>query len=649
MSGIFGLINLDGRPAAPEHFRAMEDEMAKWGPDGVGTTFLKNAAFGHALLVVTHESRYEVMPRYDHNEGILFTAAARLDNRDELCDVFGVSLSERPTTSDGQLVLKAYIKWGSESCKHIFGDWSFAAWNIKKQRLFLARDHIGNTGLFYHFKPPLIVFASNIEAVLSHPEVPRKLNEMHLAQRLVFDYLEKTWSQTYWTDVFSIPSSHAITFNRSSKQIEKYWRLDKAPAVRFASDTEYLEGFLDHFRRAVRVRLNSIRPIGTTLSAGLDSGSVTALAAEALCEDNRLLTAFTSVPLYPSEKLFSGRLTDEWPLAHSVAERYDNIEHIPIRAEDITALTAIKRSLSITQVPQHATANMVWIISLFENARCRHLGVMLTGQLGNGGVSWSGGRDYIFYLFAHNQWQKGLRALNALKMRQGFSWFRAMKSQLLRPVLLPLWSEYQSFCHPEKQINLFYPFFKKDFIERLGLYDKDKVNIEAECIEPLTERILTTIRNGIIVGPLWHAFGFYYNMEVRDPTADVRLLEFCMGVPNEQDTLEGGERMLIRRATADILPDSVRWNTIRGIQAADIQMRLINQRDELESEFARLGSAPEIVQYFDVQAMNNALRALLMPNSRLPAATVHAFLRAINTGYFLLSFSGRPTEFEIQP
>jgi asparagine synthetase B (glutamine-hydrolysing) len=54
MSGIFGFINLDGRPAAPEHLGAMADEMAKWGPDGVGTIFKGNAAFGHALLFVTH-------------------------------------------------------------------------------------------------------------------------------------------------------------------------------------------------------------------------------------------------------------------------------------------------------------------------------------------------------------------------------------------------------------------------------------------------------------------------------------------------------------------------------------------------------------------------------------------------------------------
>ncbi|MEN6313942.1 MAG: asparagine synthase-related protein [Clostridiaceae bacterium] len=641
MSGIFGFINLDGRPAAPEHFRAMSDEMAKWGPDGVGTTFSGNAAFGHALLIVTHESRFEKMPYCDQNEGTLFTAAARLDNRDELCDVFGIAHPERPITSDGQLVLKAYKKWGTDSCKHIFGDWSFAVWHIKEQRLFLARDHLGNTGLYYYFKPPLVIFASSTEAILSHPDVPRRLDELQLAKNLDFSLLDDDYSRTFWKEICFLPALYSMTVKQAKVETEKYWYLENAPPIRFGSNEEYLEGFLEHFRRAVRVRLNSVRPIGTQLSAGLDSSSVTALAAEALLETSQPLVAYTSVPLHPAEKLFPGNLTDEWPLAHSVAECYDNIEHIPIRAEDISPLAAVKQILKILYAPQHAAANMFWIVSIFENARRCNLGVMLTGQLGNGGVSWSGGRDYIFYLFAHNQWQKGWHALNAWKVRHGFSWFRAVKSQLLRPVLSPLWHEFQNLLHPATK--LFYSFPQRDFFKRLGL-NKPGHLTSGKRIDPLTERMLTIIRNGTMAGPIWHSFGSFHNLETRDPTADVRLLEYCMGMPDEQNTFEGGERMLIRRAMASILPDTVRWNTIRGKQAADADFRLIHQREELEREFALLETAPIVTQYLDVQTMKHTWEALLSPNTRTPPWAANALMRAMNTGLFLLSFSGHSTE-----
>ncbi len=635
MSGIFGFINIDGRPVTSEHFGAMAEKMKHWGPDGVNSIISGSAAFGHSLLIVTHESRFEKMPVHDRDMGILFTAAARLDNRDELCDIFGIDHPERPVTSDGQLVLRAYKKWGTDSCKHLFGDWSFAAWHTKEQRLFLARDHLGNTGLYYYFKPPLIVFASNIKAVLAYPEVPSALDELHLAQRMIFDYSEETFFQTYWVDVCFLPASHNVNITSAGKQIEKYWRLDEASAVSFGSDAEYLEGFLEQFRRAVRVRLNSIRPVGSTLSAGLDSSSVTALAAEILQGMNKSLIAYTSVPIYSSEKLFPNRLTDEWPFASEVAACYKNIEHIPIRAENITALDAIRKSLNITQQPQHAATNMFWIISMLENAQFRNFGVMLTGQLGNGGVSWSGGMNYIYYLFAGNQWHKGWQAFDARRKNLGMSCFRALKSQLLHPMLEPVRYEYRRFIHRRKHCNLSYSYPREDFVRRMGLNDRTDMIIKR--MDPLTERMLTMMDNGTMVGALWHSMGSFYRMDVRDPTADVRLLEYCMGVPDEQDTFAGGERMLIRRAMAGILPDTVRWSTIRGKQAADAVFRLTDQQNDINREIIRMESSPEVTKYLDIEAVKYAWKMILLKNCNF--AQVDALLRSINNSHFLLSLS----------
>jgi asparagine synthase (glutamine-hydrolysing) len=636
MSGIFGFINLDGRPASPESFQKMADEMSGWGPDGVGSILSGSAAFGHALLIVTHESRFEKMPIHDQDEGILFTAAARLDNRDELCDLFGIPHPERPVTSDGQLVFRAFKKWGTESCKHIFGDWSFSAWHIKEQRLFLARDHLGNTGLYYYFKPPLIVFASNVKAILVHPEVPRELNEMHLAQRMVYDYSDETFFQTYWMDVCSLPASHWVTFTGKGEQVEKYWQLDEAPPIRFGSDNEYLEGFLDQFRRAVRVRLNSVRPIGTQLSAGLDSSSVTALAAEALIETNQPLIAYTSVPFHQIDNNSPNRLIDEWPLAHKVAEFYMNIEHIPIRSEDISPLVAVKQSLNMLHEPQYGATNILWIISMFEKSKRSNIGVMLTGQLGNGGISWSGGQNYIFYLFAQKEWRKGTRALNAWKERNGHSWFRAVKSQLLRPVLLPLWPKYQHFFHPEKKTNFSYPFPNKAFVNRMRLNKEDHLADLTKPLPPLAERMLTLIRGGSLVGPFWQALGSFFKMEVRDPTSDVRLLEFCIGIPNEQNTFDGGKRMLIRRAMTGILPDSVRWNTLRGRQSADILERLIVHQDDMEKALTRFESAPEVTKYIDISDMKNDWISIRTGQSMHSTHAI-TLMRAMNVAYFILS------------
>jgi asparagine synthase (glutamine-hydrolysing) len=620
----------------------MADEMARWGPDGVNASISGNAAFGHALLIVTHESPFEKQPCIDQNEGILFTAAARLDNRDELCDVFGIGHPERPTTPDGQLVLQAYRKWGAESCKHLFGDWSFAAWHRKEQKLFLARDHIGNTGLYYYFKPPLLVFASSTEAILSHPDVPRELDELHLAQRLVFDYSQETWSRSYWKDVCYLPTAHVATYANAEKKVERYWQLEDAPTIRLATDTEYLEGFLDHFRRAVRVRLNSIRPVGSTLSAGLDSSSVTALAAEALRAENLPLIAYTSVPLHPAEKLFPNRLTNEWPLAHQVAMLHDNIEHIQIRAENLSILDAIQTSLKVAHEPRHAAINMTWILSIFDDARFRNLGVMLTGQFGNGGVSWSGGTNYILHLFMKNQWSKGLIALKSWKEFQGVSWFRTLKNQLLRPLLIPYQSKYLILMRLITKKDMYYAFPRADFIKKMGLKKNSSTGITLSPLDPLSEHLQTIVPERTRTGAFWASLGSFNKMSICDPTADVHLLKYCMGVPDEQNTFAGGHRMLIRRAMNGILPESVRWNTLRGKQAADAVFRLVSQRNDIERELNLLESVSYVTPYLDISAIKGAWKKILSYNA--PTLTIDAFLRSINTAYFLRALAERPKQ-----
>ena len=182
MSAIFGLVYLDGRPAPAASLDTMRSRLAHWGPDGGGTWQGESCALGQALLRSTPESVQETMPLWTDDRQTVLVAAARLDNREELCDTFGIPLPDRPTTPDGRLVQQAFQRWGEDSPKHLLGDWAFAAWRPKERRLFVARDHIGVTGLFYYFRPPFFAFASGIEALLALQEGPHRLDEFHFAR-----------------------------------------------------------------------------------------------------------------------------------------------------------------------------------------------------------------------------------------------------------------------------------------------------------------------------------------------------------------------------------------------------------------------------------------------------------------------------------
>ena len=156
-------------------------------------------------------------------------------------------------------------------------------------------------------------------------------------------------------------------------------------------------------------------------------------------------------------------------------------------------------------------------------------------------------------------------------------------------------------------------------------------------LPPLKERLLTLIRNGTMVGPLWHTFGGAFGLEVRDPTADIRLLEFCMGIPDEQHTFNGGERMLLRRAMSGILPDEVRWNPRRGRQAADVALRLTSFRDEVHRELDYMESEPVINRYLECPAIRRIWKSLQAPGTAHAAAGL--FLRGFAAGVFLRSSS----------
>ena len=612
MSAIFGLCYFDGRPVAPECLSAMRGVMSSWGPDGCTLWRQDNAGLGKALLSVTPASRYEVMPLHDLENKQVVVAAARLDNRDELCDTFGIPHPERPTTPDGRLVQLAFKRWGESCPKKFYGDWSFAVWDYGRQRLFLARDQLGNTGLFYYHKPPLFAFASSPKALLALPEVHRQLNEMQLARYLLLFSVEYG-AETFWQNVHLLLPGSTAAVTSQFCETKLYWRPEDARAVRLGSDQEYLEGFLEKYRQAVRCRLESLRPIGVTLSSGLDSGSVTVLAAEALRKRGERLTAFTSVPLYPAKpQLPKQWIADEWPLAHTLAEQWSNIEHIPIRAEHVSPITGLERLFEIFHEPVYGACNMFWYFAMHDEASRRGVGVMLTGQLGNETVSWNGGRDYILFQFVRGQWNTGRRSLLAWKQQHGTSWLLTLKHHILRPLLGPLWARRHYLAKPISPPWANDAAIQPDFARRLELRKiwQERHHDWSKPLAPEREWLLRLGPAGAGAGPAYQAFGSAFNQEIRDPTAHVPLVEYCLGLPGEQYTCQGGDRMLLRRGLTGLMPPVVLWNTRYGHQAADLIYRLLAHANQVEALLKRLGSSSAARECLNLAALTQVWHSL---------------------------------------
>jgi asparagine synthase (glutamine-hydrolysing) len=616
MSAIFGWIGLDGRPQneVERQLEKMKRSLGLWGPDGVFTIAKENAGMGQARLSITPESVHDQVPSISSTKDILFTASARLDNRDELLNIFAIPASNHPKTPDTKLVELAYLRWGKDTCEHIFGDWAFAAWHPETKELFLARDPFGNTALHYYKNESVFIFSSDLHAILDLDDVDIQLNEVYLASQLISFVSRENRNQTYWKNVFNLHPGDALTLSGSDLNVFTYWSYEAIPEIRYSSHSDYVEGFLDQMSRAVKVRLRSNRPIGTTLSAGLDSTTVTALAATKLGKKNVKLPAFTSVPKHNATRLVPDKITDEWDVAHTLTVKYPNIQHIRINASDVPIHQGILRLAEEYGSPTNRGVNLNWILSILLQSREMGLGVLLTGQMGNAIISWYGGSNKVFFDLVNGKIGTAMDSLNAEKKRRGRSWPFLIAKHFLAPVLLPLWNRREFLYISRNKLLKGNSIIHPEFCDHIGLKRIVQRSEDFQYFKapkrPENQRAYLVDLNKPLASGSWHRHGAMHQLEVRDPTADVQLVKYCFGIPNELYTKDGLDRAFLRNAMKDILTDEIRLNKRRGRQAADFPLRIIQHKDEILALIKEFEKSPVASRYLNFDKILRSIQAL---------------------------------------
>jgi asparagine synthase (glutamine-hydrolysing) len=261
--------------------------------------------------------------------GLVLTADARIDNRQELIDALG-PFPRAADAPDSELILRAYQAWGVRCPEHLVGDFAFALWDPARRHLFCARDQLGVKPFYYHHRPGrFFIFASEIKGMLTLPVVPRVLNEARVA-----DYLQ--WSLddqeiTFYAGIVRLPPAHTLLVTPERLSLRRYWSLDPHREVRLASDDEYAEAFREIFSRAVRCRLRSASPVGSSLSGGLDSSSIVCTARSLLRQDG-------GSPLHTFSLTFDDLPEcDERPFIDAVLDGGDLIPHL-IRGDRLSPL-----------------------------------------------------------------------------------------------------------------------------------------------------------------------------------------------------------------------------------------------------------------------------------------------------------------------
>ncbi|MCX6556470.1 MAG: asparagine synthase C-terminal domain-containing protein, partial [Candidatus Aminicenantes bacterium] len=420
--------------------------------------------------------------------------------------------------------------------------------------------------------------------------------------------------------------------------VRQYWFLEHTPELSLKRREDYVDAFREVFDEAVRARLRTFTAknvagaggVAVTLSGGLDSGAVTATAARLLRTDGQRLAAFTSVPLPDTGNYVGSHLGDELPFAQATAQFAGNVDLHTITAASITPIQAIRRMLEILHEPAHAAGNFFWIFELEETVQALGFRTLLTGQVGNAGISWTG--DVFSQSLAFQ-----LRYLGWL------TWAKVMAKRHAPIVLLNSYRRARRSRGGWCKLSAIQP----DFALRLNVLERRWNDADEQTPRaPHAQRIQFLQPGRSFVGALHAQMGAAQGLEIRDPTADARVLAFTFSVPDPvfMDPETGLDRWLIRAAMKDRLPDAVRLNRKHGLQAGDLVPRLRASASEVEmalTELAR-GSA---VEYVDVPYMRRVWQMIQKQDT--PDAfhkSVTILTRGIMAGLFVNQLAtGKPT------
>src|SRR5690606_19706273 len=217
MSGIVGIYRLNGRPVDRREVWDMVETMPYRSKDGKDVWADGPVGLGHLMLHTTPESLHEHLPATNSDGSLVITADARIDNRDELIGLLRLN-GRGASATDSDLILLAYEKWGESCVDHFLGDYVFAIWDRRTQKLVCARDHLGVRPFYYYYKPgELFAFGSESKSLLTFDEVPNRLNEVRIADYLAVMHEDKEITEL--EEILRLPPAHTLSIDRKSTRL----------------------------------------------------------------------------------------------------------------------------------------------------------------------------------------------------------------------------------------------------------------------------------------------------------------------------------------------------------------------------------------------------------------------------------------------
>ena len=551
MSGIAGIIRCDGQPVEPGQVEAMTAAMRSRGPDGSHHWRQGNVALGLCMLRTTPESLDETQPLISDDGALVLVFDGRLDNRDELKRTLTLQGMAPRSSTDAELVLGAYRLWGEDSPQHLLGDFAYVVWDGRHQKLFCARDHMGARPFYFVSNRQIFAFASEDEALLGLPGVSNQPNEELIAHLLVPAFHDFDTQPAWLKDVSALmPAQSMVVAGNGVPRITTYWRLEPGEESAYASDQECQEAFLAVFGEAVRCRMRSAGPVAAMMSGGLDSAGIAAMV-------KRLLPEMPGKEFHTYSAIFDHPETCvESQCIQSLTKDLGANAHF-VSVPSFQGMASVEDLIDIAWSKAHPIDNSILLPMMMCQAASRNQHrVMLNGVSGD--LTMYVPNRYPAYLMRDGQWRQAWQACRAASRNntylRGVSplklWLLNAGTAYLPGKLKPLARRLRGQRSPLAH-SVIKPAFaqKLQLAERLRIQQAAAVQPERANLRQAHAEVINSPILGIVLGLTgYEHMAGRYGVELRDPWADKRVVEFFLRLPLRFKVRDGWTKYLVRSA-----------------------------------------------------------------------------------------------------
>lgn len=581
MCGITGLIDWE-QDLTRQRFllERMVKTLQHRGPDDEGFWFSPHAALAHRrLFVIDPQGGAQPMVYEQANHTYVITYNGELYNFRELrCELEsrGHIFCSR---SDTEVLLHAYVEWGEDCLHRLNGIFAFALWDDHRQRLLMARDHLGVKPLFYAWRGGTFLFGSELKALLAHPLVQPEVDADGLAEVCVRVFLHTPGFGVY-RNISELRPGHYAIVDRAGTQIRPYWVLRSVPHLDDLQTTaDYIRALLEDI---VQRQLFADVPVVSLLSGGVDSSGLVALADKVLRREEKSLHTY-SIDFAESERDFLPVLS---------RPGYDQFW-----VERVSTCVGTTHHTITVDTPE-------LLDHLFAQLYAHDLPGM--GQLETS--------LYLLFKAMKQDATVTLSGESADEVFGGYFWFH--RAEAMNAATFPWTTElpFRDILSREILENVRVDdYIARRYREALPevprLPDEDAYAAKKrEFFYLHLTRYLPTLLER--KDRMSMAVGF----EARVPYCDYRLVEYAFNVPWEMKTVDQIEKGILRRALSGVLPDDVRYRKKSAYPATRnpsylqaVQQMILDLLNTPGAPLLRLIDRPKIRMLAEAQASPRAM------------------------------------------